>query len=162
MRLALALLGAPLLLVAQTIDVDFDKTQDFAKFKTFRLLDGTIDAKSPALNNPAICEQIASAIREQFLKKGLTEADTGAQPDLNIRFHLGSPRPKNASAIPAGSFGVPARGGKTEGTLTIDVLVKRELVWRAAATDNNKDSAKIADHLDDMVKKTIAKYPPRK
>ena len=50
----------------------------------------------------------------------------------------------------------------TEGTLTIDLLATRELVWRAIVTEDEKDPAKVAGKLDDMVKKAIDKYPPKK
>src|SRR6185312_1245960 len=154
---------APML--AEDIDVEFDHAQDFSKFKTFTLLDGTLDAKSPALKNDIVRKNIETDIRERLKAKGLTEANAGAQPDLNVRFHLGSERRTDSTAVPAGRFGQRTRIRKsqtTEGTLTIDLLVKRELVWRALAIDDNKDPNKIADHLDDMVKKAIGKYPPKK
>jgi hypothetical protein len=157
------LLAGPIF--ADDIDVEFDKAQDFAKFKTFRMLDGTIDAKSPTLRNEIVRKNLETDIRERFKAKGLTEVGAEAQPDLNIRYHLGSARHTETTAVPAGRFGQRTRVLKsqtTEGTLTIDLLVKRELVWRAVATDDNKDPAKIADHLDDMVKKAIGKYPPKK
>lgn len=150
---------------ADDIDVDFDKAQDFTIFKTFRMLDGTIDAKSPALKNEIVRKNLETDIREQLKLRGLSEAEAGAQPDLNVRFHLGSERHTETTAVPAGRFGQRTRLRKsqtTEGTLTIDLLIKRELVWRAVAIDDNKDPAKIADHLDDMVKKAIGKYPPKK
>ncbi len=168
MRVILPLICAALLiapLFADDIDVDFDKAQDFAKFKTFRMLDGTIDAKSPALKNEIVRKNLETDIRERLKAKGLIEAEAGAQPDLNVRFHLGSARRTDTTAVPAGRFGQRTRVVKsqtTEGTLTIDLLLKRELVWRAVATDDNKDPNKIADHLDDMVKKAIGKYPPKK
>jgi hypothetical protein len=157
------LVSAPLF--ADDIDVEFDKAQDFATFKTFRMLDGTIDAKSPALKNEIVRKNIETDIRERLKAKGLTEAEAGAQPDVNVRFHLGSERRTNSTAVPAGRFGQRTRIRKsqtTEGTLTIDLLAKRELVWRAVAIDDNRDPNKIADHLDDMVKKAIGKYPPKK
>jgi hypothetical protein len=150
---------------ADDVDVDFDKAQDFAKFKTFRMLEGTIDAKSPALKNEIVRKNLESDIRERLKANGLTEASAEVQPDVNVRFHLGSARRTDTTAVPAGRFGQRTRVVKsqtTEGTLTIDLLVKRELVWRAVAVDDNKDPAKIADHLDDMVKKAIGKYPPKK
>jgi hypothetical protein len=35
-------------------------------------------------------------------------------------------------------------------------------VWRGIATEDEPNAAKLADRLDEMVKKTIAKYPPKK
>jgi len=36
------------------------------------------------------------------------------------------------------------------------------LVWRAVVVEDKGDPAKIADRLDEMVKKAIEKYPPKK
>lgn len=164
MRIILPLICAAMLVAGEDIDVEFDKAQDFSKFKTFRMLDGSIDAKSPALKNEIVRKNLETDIREHLKSRGLSEVEAGAQPDLNVRFHLGSARHTETTAVPAGRFGQRTRVRKsqtTEGTLTIDLLVKRELVWRAVATDDNKDPAKIADHLDGMVKKAIGKYPPK-
>ena len=38
----------------------------------------------------------------------------------------------------------------------------RSLVWRAVASEEKSDPAKIAGKLDDMVKKSFEKYPPKK
>jgi hypothetical protein len=38
----------------------------------------------------------------------------------------------------------------------------RSLVWRAVASEDKDDASKIEGKLDDMVKKSIEKYPPKK
>jgi hypothetical protein len=38
---------------------------------------------------------------------------------------------------------------------------RKELVWRAIATEEKNDPAQISAHLDDMVRKSIEKYPPK-
>jgi hypothetical protein len=38
----------------------------------------------------------------------------------------------------------------------------RSLVWRAIATDEKSDATKLQGKLDDMVRKSIDKYPPKK
>ncbi|MEI9812155.1 MAG: DUF4136 domain-containing protein [Acidobacteriota bacterium] len=156
------LLCGPVL--AQSIDVEFDHAADFTPYKTYRLLDGDIDAKSPALNNAIVRKNLESEIRARLKEKGFTEVEPGVQPDLNVRFHLGSARRSETTAIPAGRAGGvrKVRSQTTEGTLTIDFLVKRDLVWRAIATDDDRDPTKIAGRLDDMVKKAIGKFPPKK
>ena len=52
----------------------------------------------------------------------------------------------------------------TDGTLVIDLwdTSRKELVWRSQAVDSESDASKIAGHLDDMVKKSFEKYPPKK
>ena len=82
-------------------------------------------------------------------------------------FRLGSARRNEVDAFPAGRYGRATRRvvtQYTEGTLIIDLrdTSRRELVWRAVAVEEKGDPSKIADHLDDMVRKSIEKYPPKK
>ena len=51
----------------------------------------------------------------------------------------------------------------TEGTLVIDLRdpSTRSLVWRAIAREDKSDAAKIEGKLEDMVKKSFKKYPPK-
>jgi hypothetical protein len=51
----------------------------------------------------------------------------------------------------------------TEGTLVIDLRdpSTRSLVWRAIAREDKKDAAKVEAKLDDMVRKSFDKYPPK-
>jgi hypothetical protein len=37
----------------------------------------------------------------------------------------------------------------------------RSLVWRGIATDEQNEPSKLQGKLDDMVKKSFAKYPPK-
>jgi hypothetical protein len=51
----------------------------------------------------------------------------------------------------------------TEGTLVIDLRGPgtHSLVWRAIAREDKSNAAKLEGKLDDMVKKSIDKYPPK-
>jgi hypothetical protein len=51
-----------------------------------------------------------------------------------------------------------------EGTLVIDLRdpTTRSLIWRAIASEEKNNATKIQGKLDDMVKKSIEKYPPKK
>ena len=50
-----------------------------------------------------------------------------------------------------------------EGTLVIDLRdpSTQSLVWRAIASEEKSDATKIAGKLDDMVRKSLEKYPPK-
>lgn len=52
----------------------------------------------------------------------------------------------------------------TEGTLVLDLRdpSTRSLVWRAIASEEKSDAAKIEGKLDDMVRKSVERYPPKK
>jgi hypothetical protein len=50
-----------------------------------------------------------------------------------------------------------------EGTLVIDLrdTTTHSLVWRARATVEKSNAQKVEDKIDDMVRKSIKKYPPK-
>jgi len=150
---------------AQKIDIEFDDAADFSHYKTFRIGEGQLKSKSPALNSDLTRRKIDGEIRKRLIEKGLTE--TSGQADLNVQFRLGSARRNEVDAFPAGRYGLRTRRvvtQYTEGTLIIDLrdTSRRELVWRAVAVEDKGDPSKIADRLDDMVRKSIDKYPPKK
>ena len=85
----------------------------------------------------------------------------------NVFYTLGSLRRVETETYPAGWRGVRTRVVRvpnTEGNLVIDLRdpTTRSLVWRSIATEEKPNPAKLAERLDDMVKKAIAKYPPKK
>jgi hypothetical protein len=150
---------------AQKVDIEADESADFSKYRTFRMGEGQLKSKSPSLNSDLTRRKIDTEIRKRLIEKGLSEA-TG-QADLNVQFRLGSARRNEVDAFPAGRYGRATRRvvtQYTEGTLIIDLrdTSRRELVWRAVVVEDKSDPAKIADRLDEMVKKAIEKYPPKK
>jgi hypothetical protein len=159
----------PLLLagqmLAQKIDIEFDESADFSHYKTFAIQEGQLNAKAPALNSELTRKKIDNEIRKRLIEKGLMEVS--ARPDLNVRFTLGSARRTEVEAYPAGWRGLGTRRVRvayTEGTLVINMrdTSRRELVWRAIAVEDKSAPAQISEHLDDMVRKAIEKYPPKK
>jgi len=85
---------------------------------------------------------------------------------LNIRYTLGSAKKVEREAYPAGWRGLGTRVVRvpyTEGTLVIDLRDSstRSLAWRAIAREEKSNAAKVEGKLDDMVKKSLDKYPPK-
>jgi hypothetical protein len=155
----------PALVLAQKINVEFDQSFEFSSLKTYKLLDGQLNSKNASLNNDIVRKNLAAAVRKRLAEKGFTEAATGA--DVTVRFTLGSSKRKEVERYPAGWGGWRTRRAVipyTEGTLVIDMRDphRQELVWRAVAVDDNRDPNKIQSKLDDMVKKSFDKYPPKK
>jgi len=151
---------------AQKITVEFDQAVDFAKYKTFTFRDGQINAKAPALNNELTKKNLQTEIENDLAARGLTEV-AGGRADLNLFFQFGAARKVETETFPAGWRGLRTRVARVpydEGTLVIDLRdpSTRSLVWRGVATDTEKDPAKVAAKLNDMAKKAIAKYPPKK
>ena len=151
---------------AQKITMEFDQTIDFSKYKTFAIRDGRLNSANPALNSDLVKKQIEADIQNHLTAKGLTMVTSGPS-DLNVRYTFGSARKTEIEAYPAGWYGWGTRYVRVpyaEGTLVIDLRdpTTRSLVWRAIAAEEKSDASKIQGKLDDMVKKSIDKYPPKK
>jgi Domain of unknown function (DUF4136) len=151
---------------AQKITMEFDQSIDFSKYKTFAIRDGQLSSGNPALNSPLVKKQIEADIQNDLTAKGLTLATSGPS-DLNVRYTFGAARKTEVEAYPAGWYGLGTRYIRVpyaEGTLVIDLRdpTTRSLVWRAIAAEEKSDATKIQGKLDDMVKKSIDKYPPKK
>lgn len=159
----------PLLLAgqmfAQKVDTEFDESTDFLHYKTFMIQEGQLNAKAAALNSELTRKKIENEIRKRLTEKGLLEVP--AKADLNVRFSLGSARRSEVEAYPAGWRGLGTRRVRvayTQGTLVINLrdTSRKELVWRSIAQEEKSDPIEISKHLDDMVRKSIDKYPPKK
>jgi hypothetical protein len=165
MRRWIILLAAlPTLAWAQKVTMEFDQDSDFARFKTFYMNEGQINAKNPALNNDLVRKKIQAEIRKRLAEKGLVEVASG-QRDMNVRFSLGSARRQEVDVYPARWWGTRrVVTGYTEGTLVIDLrdTKQKSLVWRAIAVEDKSDAPHIESKLDDMVKKAFDRYPPKK
>ena len=150
---------------AQKVTVEFDQAADFSKCETFAIRDGQLNSKNPALNSDLLKKRIDAGIEQYLTARGLTEVS--GKSDLNVRYTFGTARKTEVELYPAGWYGWGARAVRVpyaEGTLVIDLRdpTTRSLVWRAIASEEKSDSSKIEGKLDDMVKKSMQKYPPKK
>ena len=148
----------------QKINIEFDQSVDFSKYRTFAIRDGRLNSKNPALNSELMKKRIEADIEKYFNAHGL-EVTTG-RSDLNVRYTLGSLRKQEVETFPAGWRGWGTRVVRvpyTEGTLVIDLRdpSTRSLVWRSIAVAEKSDPIKLQGKIDDMVKKSIEKYPPK-
>ena len=150
---------------AQKVNVEFDETADFTKFKTFRIMAGNLNTKAPLLNNDQTKKKIENEIRLRLTAKKLTEITTG-RPDVAVRYNLGATRGTDTNVIRGrkGRVVGATKSATAEGALTIDLLDgdSRDLLWRAVATEEERDPAKLQGKLDEMVKKAFDMYPPKK
>jgi hypothetical protein len=161
--LILCALAVPAAL-AQKITVEFDQAAPFSDYKTFAIRGGELNSRNPALNSELVKKQIESDIVRDLTAKGLTQVTDN--PDLNIRYHFGTARKTEVEAYPAGWRGWGTRYVRVpyaEGTLVIDFRdpTTKSLVWRGIASQEKSDATKIEGKLNDMVKKSIDKYPPK-
>ena len=151
---------------AQKITMEFDQNVDFTKFKTFAIRGGELNSQNPALNSPLVKKQIEDDIEKYLTAKGLEDAGSG-RADLNVRYTFGAARKSQVEAYPAGWYGWGTRYVRvpySEGTVVIDFRdpTTHSLVWRGIASEDKSNATDIEKKLDDMVKKSIDKYPPKK
>ena len=151
--------------LAQKVTLEFDRDADFTKYKTFAIRNGELNSRNPALNSDLVKKQIEGDIVRDLTARGLTE--TSDRADLNVVYRFGSARKTELETYPAGWYGLGTRVVRVpfaEGTLVVDLRDPntRSLVWRAIASEEKNDPTKIAGKLDDMVKKSCEKYPPKK
>jgi len=149
---------------AQKITVEFDRAADFSKYKTFAIRDGQLNSKNPTLNNDLVKKRIEADIVRSLTARGLMEVS--GPSDLNVRYHFGAARKAEVETYPAGWYGLRTRVVRvpySEGTLVIDLRdpTTRSLVWRGVSSEDKSDASKIEAKLDDMVKKSLDKYPPK-
>ena len=154
----------PVALLAQQVDVEFDQGAPFSDYRTFAIREGRLNSKNPTLNSELTRKHIEAEIRKHLAEKGLHEALD--RPDLNIAFVLGTQRKVETEVYPAGWRGFGRRVVRVpyaEGTLVINLrdTKRKELVWRSVAVVDKADAMKLQSKLDDLVKKSIDKYPPK-
>ncbi len=150
---------------AQKVTVEFDRAADFSKYKTFAIRAGELNSRNAALNSELVRKQINGDIERGLTAKGLMEVPSGPA-DLNVRYTFGSARKTEIEAYPAGWYGWGTRYIRVpyaEGTLVIDFRdpLTRSLVWRGIASEDKNDPVKLEGKIDDMVKKSLDKYPPK-
>jgi hypothetical protein len=151
--------------LAQKITMEFDQAADFSKYKTFAIREGQLNSRNPALNSDLVKKRIDADIEKYLTTRGLMEVS--GKSDLNVRYTFGTARKTEVERYPAGWYGWGTRAVRVpyaEGTLVIDLRdpTTRSLVWRAIASEEKGDVSKIEGKLDDMVKKSLEKYPPKK
>jgi hypothetical protein len=150
---------------AQKVTAEFDESVDFKKFKTFAIREGEIKSPSPALNSELTKKRIATELEKALVAKGLQKVTE--RPDLNVFFNLGAQRGTDTEVYPAGWRGRQRRVVKVpnaQGLMVIDMrdTATRSMVWRAVVNEDEPNPSKLAEKLDDMVKKALKEYPPKK
>jgi hypothetical protein len=153
---------------AQSVTYDFDKGSDFSKFKSYAWATGTHVRDD--LNH----RRIVAAIDSQLAAKGLAKVESGANPDVIVRYHASIDRNLQINAF-SSDFGDPrftsTRTGTARveeiltGTLVVDVLDARagSIAWRGTASKelDLKASPERRDRdINRATEKLFKTYPP--
>jgi hypothetical protein len=173
---ALAVLLVPGLAAAQKVSYDYDKTANFATFKTYALKDGT------KVGQQLIDDRIVAAIETELAAKGFSKVE--ANPDVFVVYHVAFDTQKDISTYSSGygggygpygwGWGGGWAGGTTStqvrdilvGTLVIDVADanKAQVAWRGMGVKEVQTQAKPEKRdksINEAVKKIFKNYPPK-
>jgi len=166
-----------------SVDTDYDKNADFAKYRTFRWISRSA-MRFDGEFNQLTDQRIRAAITDVLRARGIEEQAEGAQ--LTVAYHTGSRERTEvyssgwggggyyggyrAGGYGAGGYGYwPGYGHSSietrtyvEGTLMVDLIdaEAKQLVWRGKAVgvvgDYESQEARIREAVTEMFKK----YPP--
>ena len=126
-RLVISLIAAvlaPVLVLAQKTSYDFDKTANFAAFKTYAHKDGT------KVGQELIDARILAAIDAQMAAKGFTVSESA--PDVFVVYHVAFDKQQDISTYSTGYAGGYGRygwgygggwGGGSSTTQVRDILI---------------------------------------
>jgi hypothetical protein len=172
----LALVLVPTLAMAQKVSYDYEKTANFAAFKTYAMKEGT------GTGQQLIDDRIVAAIEAQLAAKGLTKSE--ANPDVFVVYHVAFDKQKDISTFSSGygggygpygwGWGGGWAGGTTTtqvrdilmGTIVIDMAdaKKGQLVWRGMGVKEVNTQAnpeKRDKSINEAAKKIFKNYPPK-
>lgn len=161
---------------------DFDPTQDFGKYKTYRFANPSeVDPDDYLTQYPLIKKRVISAIKEDFEAKGFQLTEEG-DPDFVVLLTAGSK--ERMQVTTTGGYGYGGwyggyrgyggygYGGSTyvsyyeEGSLVIDIIdwQEKELSFRGVATGTLSKSEKTPEEsqadIDELVTNILSKFPP--
>ncbi len=157
---------------AQKIKVEYDKSLDFSKFKTYAI-DPVDNAARPMLRLA-----IQAAVQDDLTKRGLSKVD--ANPDLYVQMYgaIDSDAiatyqdPIYGNAIPPLNYGITMWYGIPgtvttvvvhKGEMVVDVIdaPRKRLIWRGIAQQklSSDNRQKLLDQVNTAVEKMFKQYP---
>ena len=160
------------------VSSDFDKTAQFASYKTYAFTSDAMSLKIDDLNK----KRLISAIETELAAKGFTKSESNA--DVWIDLQLKGEEKQTATATTTGypgyGYGRGYRYGYgggfssttinyetyVDGTLFIDMIdaKKQQLVWQGRGTKTLEPDAsqqKKEENINYAVKQIFTQYPPK-
>jgi len=161
------------------VATDFDPTQDFSSYKTYRwATTKEVNPNDALAQNPLIKKRIVAGIDAALGQKGFVLAGDDAEPDFVVMTHAGLKEKMNVTQT-GGYRGYGwydpwwgPYGGHTnvsyyeEGSLVIDIVdwKEKELSWRGVGTgivgEGPSDKEEAQEEINLIVAKILADFPP--
>ena len=169
---ALAVVLASAVLIADDHSVIYDEDVDFSTFKTFTMRDVRMSSNRPELNFPAVVKTISEAMRNSLKAHGLTE--TASRADLVVECQIsgtdfnigpwGYPSTVSPGGRGRGRGGSPGPVDFTEVTMVLDLIRADSiaLVFRGVYHDTESDAEKLVTALPKDAATLLAQYPRKK
>jgi hypothetical protein len=169
---------APAAALAQKVSYDYEKSANFAAFKTYAHKEGT------KVGQQLIDDRIVAAIDAELAAKGFTK--TESNPDVFVVYHIAFDKQKDISTFSSGygggygpygwGWGGGGWAGGTTSTQVRDILIgtlvidmadakKGQLAWRGMGTKEVNTQAnpeKRDKSINSAVKKIFKNYPPKR
>lgn len=185
MRFLFILVGIVLLSAcAKTPDWDYDRTVNFANYKTYAFVEDAQLSKHTTNYqiSPLMEKRVRNAVKRELSAKGFTQVASD-QADLLIDYHASVEKKIDTDTISyKADFGYPytARWGywgvgyQTHtstreyevGTLVLDVIDRKEkaLIWRGAKggqLKKNQSPEKRTEAANKVIQEILSNFPPQ-
>jgi hypothetical protein len=173
--LACILLAAPLL--AQKVNVDYDKSQDFSKLHTYKWRKSPVFEKDPSLEQKYYVgiQMVMGLVNQQMMAKGFQPAD-GQDPDFFITFVIGSENRTETQTWSTPTYGWYTFGPVWQpswtqsttsqyvaGSLILDIVggKSHQLLWRAYCFADIREPNKRYNVVKKTINKALKNFPPK-
>jgi hypothetical protein len=174
MRLALAAVSVLVLTRAaaaqappgqKPVEVDFERTADFSRYRTY----AWVPFQEPA-SNPANHVRITAAVEHELEAKGLTKGESAAVTDVFVHYQgsrdkkvRGTPSQRESNWQPSNPTFQIDFSRVEVGTLVIELWDARtkDIVWRAKAAEVIRREDQPEDLINQVVKRMLSRYPPK-
>jgi len=166
--------GAALLLAAcatkPEIASDYDRSADFATYRTFKL----VQREHRGIPNPLVITRVEEGITQTLQRRGYTLAADPLGADFAVDFTIGTQDRTDIHSYPA-TYAVPPLAGAfwgsnldvrqyREGTLAINVFDQHthRPVWHGSAQKEltRKELDQPAEPISQAVSSVLSKFPP--
>jgi hypothetical protein len=161
------------------VSSDYDKTANFAAYKTFTYTDETLAMPIDDINR----NRILNIVTAEMLAKGFTKSETNPDVWIDINIKTETQQTATATTSGGGGYGYGYRYGGygygggfstttinydtyTDGTMFVDMIdaSTKMLVWQGRGTktfEENASQTRREENLTYAIKQIFMQYPPK-